>query len=63
MYVYRARQIAALRERDLAALNEQVRAARARLDVGEGTRTDVAQADASRSNAVAALNSARADVK
>ncbi|ELT48085.1 MULTISPECIES: TolC family outer membrane protein [Brucella] len=63
MDVYRARQIAALRERNLAALNEQVRAARARLDVGEGTRTDVAQADASRSNAVAALNSARADVK
>ena len=63
MDVYQARQIAVLRERNLAALNEQVRAARARLDVGEGTRTDVAQADASRSTAVAALNSARADVK
>ena len=63
MNVYQARQIAALRERNLAALNEQVRAARARLDVGEGTRTDVAQADASRSTAVAELNSARADVK
>ncbi len=63
MDVYQNRQIAALRERNLAAMNEQVRAARARLDVGEGTRTDVAQADASRSTAVAALNSARADVK
>lgn len=63
MDVYQNRQIAVLRERNLAALNEQVRAARARLDVGEGTRTDVAQADASRSTAVAALNSARADVK
>lgn len=63
MDVYQFRQIAVLRERNLAALNEQVRAARARLDVGEGTRTDVAQADASRSTAVAALNSARADVK
>lgn len=63
MDVYKARQIAVLRERNLAALNEQVRAARARLDVGEGTRTDVAQADARRSTAVAALNAARADVK
>ncbi|MGU3576781.1 TolC family outer membrane protein [Brucellaceae bacterium C25G] len=63
MNVYQARQIAALYERNLAAMNEQVRAARARLDVGEGTRTDVAQADASRANAVASLNEARANVK
>ncbi len=63
MDVYQLRQIAALREKNLAAMNEQVRAARARLDVGEGTRTDVAQAEASRSTAVAQLNAARADVK
>lgn len=63
MDVYQLRQIAALREKNLAAMNEQVRAARARLDVGEGTRTDVAQAEASRSTAIAALNAARADVK
>lgn len=63
MDVYQNRQIAALRERNLAAMNEQVRASRARLDVGEGTRTDVAQADAGRSTAIAALNAARADVK
>lgn len=44
-------------------MNEQVRASRARLDVGEGTRTDVAQAESQRSTAVAQLNSARADVK
>ncbi|MHC3941153.1 Outer membrane efflux protein BepC [Paenochrobactrum sp. BZR 201-1] len=63
MDVYQARQIAALYERNLAAMNEQVRAARARLDVGEGTRTDVAQAEASRANAVASLNAAKANVK
>jgi outer membrane protein len=63
MGVYQNRQIAVLREKNLAAMNEQVRAARARLDVGEGTRTDVAQAEASRSTAVAELNSARANVK
>jgi len=63
MNVYQFRQIAALREKNLAAMNEQVRASRARLDVGEGTRTDVAQSEAQRSTAIAALNSARADVK
>ncbi len=63
MNLYQARQIAVLRERNLAALNEQVRAARARLDVGENTRTDVAQAEASRATAIADLNQARADVK
>lgn len=63
MDVYQNRQIASLRQKNLAALNEQVRASKARLDVGEGTRTDVAQADAQRSSAVAQLNSALADVK
>lgn len=63
MDVYQNRQIAALRRKNLAALNEQVRAATARLEVGEGTRTDVAQADAQRSAAVAQLNAALANVK
>jgi outer membrane protein TolC len=36
------------RQRNLAFLDEQVRAAQARFDVGEGTRTDVEQARASR---------------
>lgn len=63
MDVYMYRQVAALRERNLAAMNEQVRSAQARLEVGEGTRTDVAQADASRSNAIAQLNAAKANVK
>ncbi|PWL18246.1 transporter [Falsochrobactrum shanghaiense] len=63
MDVYQLRQIAALRDKNLAAMNEQVRASRARLEVGEGTRTDVAQADAQRSTALAELNAARANVK
>jgi len=60
MDVIRDRQIAALRERNLQFLGEQVRAAKSRFDVGEGTRTDVAQADASRSSALAQLAAARA---
>ena len=60
MDVIRDRQIAALTERNLQFLTEQVRAARSRFEVGEGTRTDVAQADASRSAAVAQLSAARA---
>lgn len=60
MDVIRDRQIAALTEQNLKAITEQVRAARSRLEVGEGTRTDVAQAEASRSEAVAKLSAARA---
>lgn len=60
MDVIRDRQIVSLRQRNLEALNEQTRAARSRFDVGEGTRTDVAQADAARSAAVAQLSAARA---
>ncbi|MGE0499965.1 MAG: TolC family outer membrane protein [Rhizobiaceae bacterium] len=62
MDVIRDRQIAGMRERNLQFLVEQVRAARSRFEVGEGTRTDVAQADASRSAAVAQLAAARAQV-
>lgn len=60
MDVIRDRQIAVLRERNLQFLAEQVRAARSRFEVGEGTRTDVAQADAGRALAVAQLSAARA---
>jgi outer membrane protein len=60
MDVIRDRQIAILRARNLEFLEEQVRAARSRFEVGEGTRTDVAQAEASRSAAVAQLAAARA---
>jgi outer membrane protein len=60
MDVIRDRQIAILGARNLEFLEEQVRAARSRFEVGEGTRTDVAQAEASRSLAVAQLAAARA---
>ena len=63
MDVIRDRQIAVLRERNLEFLTEQVRAARSRFEVGEGTRTDVAQAEASRSSAVAQLSAARAQAQ
>ncbi len=62
MNVILSRQIASFRERNLAFLNEQVRAAKSRLDVGEGTRTDVAQAQASQALAIAQLSAARAQV-
>ena len=60
MDVIRDRQVAVLREQNLEFLEEQVRAARSRFEVGEGTRTDVAQAEASRSQAIAQLAAARA---
>ena len=63
MDVIRDRQIAVLTERNLEFLTEQVRAARSRFEVGEGTRTDVAQAEASRSAAVAQLSAARAQAQ
>jgi outer membrane protein len=63
MDIIRDRQIAALQERNLAFLGEQVRAANSRFEVGEGTRTDVAQADASRASAIAQLAAARAQVQ
>ncbi len=63
MDVIRDRKIAALTEQNLGFLNEQVRAARARLEAGEGTRTDVAQAEAEHANAVALLGEARARIQ
>jgi len=62
MDVIRDRQIAALRAQNLEFLEEQVRSARSRFDVGEGTRTDVAQAEARRQAALAQLSAARASV-
>jgi outer membrane protein len=63
MDVIRDRKIAAYRKSNLSFLKEQVRAANARFEVGEGTRTDVAQAAAGQSQAVAQLNAATAQVK
>ncbi len=60
--VRRDRQIATFRSRNLEFLSEQVRAASSRFEVGEGTRTDVAQAQAQQAAAVAQLSAARAQV-
>ncbi|EKF40984.1 TolC family outer membrane protein [Nitratireductor indicus] len=62
MDVIRDRQIAALRAQNLQFLEEQVRSSRSRFEVGEGTRTDVAQAEANRQAALAQLSAARASV-
>lgn len=61
--VLRDRQIAVFRERNLEFLSEQVRAANSRFEVGEGTRTDVAQAQAQQASAQAQLSGARAQVQ
>src|SRR5690606_22463724 len=60
MDVIRDRHVAQLTQQNLQFLEEQVRAARSRFEVGEGTRTDVAQAEASRSAAEAQLTAATA---
>ncbi|MET3590372.1 outer membrane protein [Bartonella silvatica] len=61
--VYQARRVADLRRENLAALEEHVRSNKAKLDVGEGGRIDLAQAQAARSVAVSELRLAHADVK
>ena len=63
MDVIRDRRIAAFRQQNLEFLVEQVRASQSRFEVGEGTRTDVAQAQASRSAAEAQLSAARAQAQ
>jgi outer membrane protein len=52
-----------LQEANLQFLSEQVKASQDRFQVGEGTQTDVAQAQASEAQAQADLASARADVQ
>lgn len=60
MDVIRDTSIVDLRETNLKFLAEQVRAARDRFNVGEGTRTDVAQAEARQQLAISQLNASRA---
>ncbi|UVC19220.1 TolC family outer membrane protein [Mesorhizobium onobrychidis] len=62
MDVVRDRQVAVLTHQNVRFLTEQARAARSRFKVGEVTRTDVAQADASRASAVEQLAAAREQV-
>lgn len=63
MNVVRDRQIVDIRRRNLEFLNEQLNAAQARFDVGEGTRTDVSQARASLAAAQSGLVAARAQLE
>ena len=58
--VVRDRQIVAIRSNNVDVLAEQLRAARDRFEVGEITRTDVAQAEARLSGARAQLSAAQA---
>ena len=60
--VIRDTALVSLQRSDLAFLQEQVRAARDRFDVGEGTRTDVSQAEARAAEAKASLNTALANL-
>ena len=62
MNVLRDRKVAALRRANLSFLDEQLRAAKVRFDIGEGTTTDVAQAQSQRALATALLETARADM-
>ncbi|BAQ17264.1 TolC family outer membrane protein [Methyloceanibacter caenitepidi] len=61
--VVRDQAVVRLRENDVQVLTEQLKATRDRFDVGEVTRTDVAQAEARRSEALATLASAQANLK
>jgi len=58
--VVQAGRIVALRRSNISFLSEQVRSSKARLDVGEGTRTDVAQSNAQLALAEAQLAAAKA---
>lgn len=62
MSVLRDREVASLRQENLAFVDEQLRAAKTRFDIGEGTITDVAQAESQRALAMSLLETALADV-
>ena len=62
MDVIRDTALVSLSESNVKFLTEQVRAAKDRFNVGEGTNTDVAQAEASYQLAVSQLNAARAQL-
>lgn len=58
--VLEAGEIVSIRRQNISFLDEQLRSSQARLDVGEGTRTDVAQSSARLSSAKATLAGAQA---
>ncbi|MEC9369542.1 MAG: TolC family outer membrane protein, partial [Pseudomonadota bacterium] len=61
--VLRDQAIVRLRENNLRVLSEQYTATKDRFDVGEVTRTDVAQAEARRAGSVSQLNLAQGNLK
>lgn len=63
MNVIRDREIVSIRRQNLNFLNEQLNAAQARFDVGEGTRTDVSQARAALAAAEAGVVAATAQLR
>jgi len=62
MDVIRDQAIVGFRAQSTKFLNELVRSEREKFNVGESTRTDLAQAEARRASATAQLNSARANL-
>ncbi|MEE9314195.1 MAG: TolC family outer membrane protein [Rhizobiaceae bacterium] len=58
-----AQEQLSIRRRNLSFLSEQLRSSNARLDVGEGTRTDVAQSQAQRAAALATVSAAQAQLE
>jgi outer membrane protein len=63
MDVVRDQAIVRLRENNVKVLSEQLTATKDRFEVGEVTKTDVAQAEARRAGAVSELSAAQADLK
>jgi len=61
--IARDQQIVTIRKQNIAFLQEQLKAAGARLDVGEGTRTDVSLAEADLAAAKALLTAAVSQLK
>lgn len=60
--VIRDGSIVGFRQKSLEFLNEQVRSEQTRFEVGESTRTDVAQAEGRRAAAIAQLSAAKANL-
>ncbi len=63
MDVVRDQSLVRLRENNVGVLSRELKATQDRFAVGEVTRTDVAQAEAQRATAVAALDLAKANLK
>ncbi|MEN0087188.1 MAG: TolC family outer membrane protein [Pseudomonadota bacterium] len=61
--VLRDGELLSLQKANRAFLDEQVRAAQARFDVGEGTRTDIATAQAQQAAALAQISAAQATLR